>query len=368
MLEKGRISVAQFTILVFLVTTGDSILVLPSSVAAEAKNDSWISGICALGLGLLIIMLFYQVSKLFPDLTFVEYSEKIFGSFFGKSLAFFFLLYPFLSVALLLRELGDFLTTQILPNTPMEAITILFILFVIYGTRLGLETWIRAGQVFLPFFIVLVVVFFAFLAPQFDMKNLQPVMGDGIKPVIRGSIIFTAFPFMETLIVMIMIFPYVKINRQKDLRNAMLIGQTAGGILLIFMMLTSLLVFGGELVAHQQYPSYSLAKKLNIGKFLERVEAIIAILWMITIFIKSIFYFYSSTLGLAQLLKLNDYRPLTLPLGMILIVLSIEVAPNITYYNEFISKYWPLFDFTMSLVFIPIILLFGMLYLKNNQK
>ncbi|MGM7700370.1 GerAB/ArcD/ProY family transporter [Pseudalkalibacillus sp. Hm43] len=366
MLERGRISVAQFTILVFLVTTGDSILVLPSSIAGEAKNDAWLSGIFALGIGLLLVLLFYQVSKLFPDLTFVEYSDRIFGSFLGKILAGLFLLYPFLSVALLLRELGDFLTTQILPHTPMEAITILFMVFVIYGTRLGLETWVRAGQVFLPFFLLLVALFFAFLTPQFQLDNIKPILGDGLKPMLRGSLTFTAFPFMETLIVLIMIFPYVKVKKQIDLRNAMLLAQTAGGALLIFMMLTALLVFGGELVAHQQYPSYSLAKKINIGKFLERIEAIIAILWLITIFIKATFYFYSSTLGLAQLLKLQDYRPLTFPLGMLAIVLSLEVSPSITYYNEVISKYWPLLDFTISLIFIPLILLAGLFYLKNN--
>ncbi|MGP4079487.1 GerAB/ArcD/ProY family transporter [Pseudalkalibacillus sp. R45] len=367
MIEKGKISVAQFALLIFMVTVGDSILVLPGSVAVEAKQDSWISGIFAMIVGMGLVMLFYQVSKLFPNQTFVEYSEILFGKFLGRIIALFFIFYPFLSVALLLRELGDFLTTQILPNTPIEAITTLFIVFVIYGSRLGLENWIRTVQILFPYFIFLAVLFFIFLFPLFNFENIQPVLGDGIKPMLRGSLTFIAFPYMETLIVLLMFFPYVNIKKSKELRNAMFISQFSGGLLLMLLMLCSVLVFGGELVAHQQYPTYALAKKISIGEFLERIEAIIAILWLITIFIKSTYYFYASALGLAQLFKLKDYRPLTFPMGLVLIVLSLSVSPSLVYYNEAIGQYWPMYDFSISLLFIPLILILGWLKKRKSK-
>lgn len=55
MLENGKISIRQFTILVILFTVGGSILIVPSGLASEAKQDGWIAGLLALGIGLLII-------------------------------------------------------------------------------------------------------------------------------------------------------------------------------------------------------------------------------------------------------------------------------------------------------------------------
>ncbi|UPG63739.1 hypothetical protein [Metabacillus endolithicus] len=54
------------------------------------------------------------------------------------------------------------------------------------------------------------------------------------------------------------------------------------------------------------------------------------------------------------MLNLKDYRPVVYPLGMILIVLSISIAPNIVYINE-MSSIWPFFDFTIG-VFLPLLL------------
>ncbi|MBO1511250.1 GerAB/ArcD/ProY family transporter [Metabacillus bambusae] len=42
MLDKGKISVHQFTVLFILFTIGSGILVLPSLLAAELNQNAWI--------------------------------------------------------------------------------------------------------------------------------------------------------------------------------------------------------------------------------------------------------------------------------------------------------------------------------------
>lgn len=48
MLEKGKISVNQFTTFVITFTIGSSILVAPSGLAHDAKQDGWIAETMAL--------------------------------------------------------------------------------------------------------------------------------------------------------------------------------------------------------------------------------------------------------------------------------------------------------------------------------
>lgn len=353
MLEKGKISVRQFTILVTLITIGDAILVLPSIAAFEAKQDAWISAMIGLAIGLLIVYLFTIVGRLYPGMTLIEYNEKILGTWFGIAASLLFLAYPFLSIAAHLRELSDFMTTHIMQETPVQAIGILFLGIIVMGVRLGLETLARAAEILFPCIILFFLMFVLFLSPQADINNMLPVFVDGIKPVIRGSIASIAFPFAE-LVVFLMVFPYV--NQTSRIRRSFLLGALLGGIILITIIAMSILVLGADLVARNLYPSFSLAKKISIGRFLERVEAIMAIMWFITTYFKITLYFYTFSLGFAQVLRLREYRLLTLPSGMVLLVLSIVIAPNITYYNVAISAYWPLIDCTYSII-LPLLLL-----------
>jgi spore germination protein KB len=343
MLENGKIGVNQFTVLVMIFTIGSSILVAPSGLASEAKQDAWLAAILGVGGGLLFVWLYITLGNLYPEYNLIEYSEKILGRWLGKMVSLFFISYFFILSAFLLREIGDFMTTQIMPETPIQAIHILFLSIVIMGARLGLETLTRASEILLPWVIMLFLFLVIFLFPQFETTKIQPILAEGVKPVLRSTFTFLGLPFLE-LVVFLMIFPYV--NRTKKAGKAFLVGTLLGGVVIIIITALSIFVLGADFTARNSYPSYVLAKKINVGDFLERLEAIVAGIWFITIFFKLTICFYATALGLTQTLKLQDYRPLLLPLGVLLIVLSLVVSPNFTYFHTFIATIWTPYSLT----------------------
>jgi spore germination protein KB len=353
MQENGRISLRQFSILVILFTVGDSILVLPSAVAFEAKVDAWISTITGVGFGLLVICLFTVIARLNPEMNLVEYNNKILGKTLGTVLSLLFVVYFLLNAAANVREIGDFMTTQSMPETPIQAIHIVFLCIVVMAVRLGLETFARAGEIFFPGFVLFFTLFVLFLLPQVHFENIQPVFGEGFIPILRGSITSSTFSTVQ-LVVFLMIMPYV--NQPKHILKSFTIGALIGGIALILLILLSILVLGADATASNMYPSYALAKKISIGKFLERIEAILSLMWFVTIFFKIIMFFYGFTLGLSQVFKLKEYKVLTLPCAVLVMVLSLCIAPNITYYNNVIIWYWPFLDLTYSVLFPSLLL------------
>jgi len=133
-------------------------------------------------------------------------------------------------------------------------------------------------------------------------------------------------------------------------------GALLGSLALFLMIILTILVLGVDATANSMYPSYYLAKKISIGKFLERIEAILSLMWFVTVFFKIILFFYGFLLGLSQLLKLREYNLLALPSAMLLMVLTIIISPNTTFYHEVITWYWPFFDLTFSVLF-PLLLL-----------
>lgn len=333
MIEKGKISVRQFMILVLFYTIGTTILVIPSILASNAKQDVWIAGFIGLGFGLLVIPLYFSIASKYPGKNFAEILELTLGKWIGKVVSVFYLVtFVFLLCVFVLRDIGDFMVTVMMVETPNQAIHISFLVIVIFSVRLGLETFARAGELFLPWVIMLYIVMVATIAPQVDLRYAQPIFEQGIKPILNSSFSFLTFPFLE-MIIFLMIIPYV--NKPSETRKGLMIGITIGGVSLIIIAMLSILVVGVEETAESIYSSYDLAKQINLGGFFQRVEAMMAFIWFTTVFMKLTILTYVFSLGIAQTFGLDDYKPLTLPIGLLMYVLANNIFPNISFLIEF---------------------------------
>ncbi|ASS96718.1 GerAB/ArcD/ProY family transporter [Peribacillus simplex] len=368
MVKDIKISARQFTILVILFSIGTTILVVPGSLAQEVKQDAWIAAVIGVGIGLLLVALCISLGRMFPTMTLVEINETIFGKWLGKAVSLTFVFFSLYASTELLFYVGNFLTTQIMPDTPIEAIHILFACILIMGIRLGLETLARTGEILFPFIVflfVILVVSVLLSSDQLKFENIQPVFETELKPMIRAVFLFTSV-FSLPLIILLMIFP-VSVNQPKVAEKNFFIGILIAGISLIILIALTILILGAENSARQMYPSYALARKLNVGNFLQRIEAIMAIIWLFTIYFKMALYLYASVIGLAQTLKMNNYRPLTLPLVMIVVSLSLIIHPNVAHSTTFDKEVWPLYVSTYGLV-LPLLLLAVNAFRKKNKK
>ncbi|MBB3110746.1 spore germination protein KB [Paenibacillus phyllosphaerae] len=365
-MERGRISAQQLMIMMVLFVLGDTILVLPGSTAMLAGKDAWISGLLTVAAGLGLIWFYAAFQKRFPAMTLVDVSVNLLGRWLGGAVSFFFLFgYLLLLAASMLRVLGDFMTTHVLPNTPVQFIYLLFLVISVKAVRSGLETIARTAEIVFPWVVMLITLLIMFVVPQSRLYHIEPVMAEGIKPILAGMYIFLAYAFMEP-VAFYMVMPFVRLRQGKGLRKPLLLGSGMGGLILVVIIFFCLTVFGPVITRESIYPSYLLAKKIELGEFLQRIEVIMAITWLFTLFFKLIISFYGTCLGAAQLFKLKDYRLLTLPLAMILMVLPDLLAPSVIGISE-IGQVYPLFDWTFS-VGLPLCLLLVQLVRQKMKR
>ncbi|MBW7453532.1 endospore germination permease [Paenibacillus sepulcri] len=364
MREHGKISIQQITILVIFTTIGDSILFLPSMMTTAAKQDSWLSVLLGIPIGLFILWLMLRLSRMEARSTLFQMNQKLLGQFFGGILSVLFLMFFLVLTSGMLREISDFITTIILPQTPLYVIHFMMIIVMLFGIKLGLEPLARASEIFFPWFLLFFFSLVLLLLPQIQLTNMLPILGSGIGPVLHGMLYSVAFPFSE-LLVFLVIIPYV--NEGTHLQRDLLLGSLFGGMIIFILVLLSTLVLGPTMTSFHIYPSYSLAKKISIGHFLERLEAMLAIIWIFSIFFKTVLYYYATVLGTAQLFRLKDYRMLAAPIGFILFGLAFYFSPNYSYLTEITAKYWPFWDYTY-IAAIVLLLLVSYLVKKNKQK
>ncbi|WP_052500276.1 GerAB/ArcD/ProY family transporter [Priestia megaterium] len=361
MIEKGKISAFQMTFLILPPIISTAILTIPNVTGKHAHQDMWISPIWASFNGFLTAFIVYELHKIYPKETIIQYSQRIVGKIIGKVLGFVFLFYFLYVSSLIDREYADFIITSFLPRTPMAVILGSMVLICAFAVRGGLEVVARAAQIFVPVYM-LTLVLLILLIPDLQPTNIFPIMEHGIRPSIRGAVQPSLW-FGQVFLISMML-PFL-IDREKGRKYSMI---TVGFcmIAMIYINIVSLLLFG-ESVTTYAYPVFTAFRYISIATFFEHLEVFVIIIWVLGVFIKLSIFYYVLCLGTAQWLRLSDYRPLVFPLGFMIILFGIWVSPSMQEISKFIETIIPFVESSLF-TFIPIILLFIAIVQKKRKS
>jgi hypothetical protein len=107
-----------------------------------------------------------------------------------------------------------------------------------------------------------------------------------------------------------------------------------GASMIILIVVCSIGIFGFEQASNMTNPGLEIARYIHIGDYFERME----ILWMITAIGAGIITATNSlwifSVGLAQIVELDTYKPLVYPAALISFILCLTSFPdNISYLN-----------------------------------
>ncbi|REE89024.1 spore germination protein KB [Paenibacillus taihuensis] len=345
MAENGKISGLQLMVLTFLYTIGTTVLVIPAGLAATAKQDAWLGAIAGVLIGTVVIGLYMGLLTVYPGLSFVNICRSALGKWVGTALGVIYMCYAFIGASTVLFYVGNFFKTQFIPHTPLWCTIMLFAVVVAMGARLGLETIARASELMLPWFLMLFVLLVLTLVPAAKSANVLPVFEVGWKPIFSAGLSFAGTAYMP-MVFLFSVLPHVKAPEKTKI--GMYVSALLGGVCVILVTLFCILILGPNITGRSMYPSYALVKKINIGNFLQRVEAILAGLWFITTYVKTTFYYYAGVRSLSEILGLKQYKVVTLPCAMAVVVFSLVVYPDVVY-----MQYWD------SIIFPPYIILLG---------
>lgn len=350
-----KISLRQISILTALYTIGSAILIVPSGLASIAKQDAWIACLVGAGLGFIILAVQMQLFRKHPEVNLMQWAEKLFGKWIGKMVSFLLLLTLFLGgPATVLHEIGIFMTVQMLPETPIQAIIFLFGALAVLGVRLGLEVLARAAEILFPWFLLLFLSMSVLLLSEIRWEYAGPILESGVSPIFPAAFSFISIAFLPHIVLMI-IFPGAA-NRPAETYKAVYIGSIIGAGVLFVIIALSILVLGPDITARNMYPSYMLAKKINIGNFLQRIEAAMAVMWFITLFFRISLYFYAIAIGISQIFNIKNYQPLVMPLGWVLAAVSVFIYPNVPFKLQWDATIWVPYTITVGFLF-PLVLL-----------
>jgi len=335
-LEKGKISNFQLSVLIVGFVFGSSVIISPGG---GAGHDAWIAVALGVMEGLLIAWIFTALARQFKDKTIIEITSLVYGKILGKCISVLFIWYLFHLGALVLNNYSRFFNLQIYLATP-KTITLLLLMLVCASTvGRGIEVIARLSLILVAITSLVAVADTLLLIPHMDLNNLMPILDVPIGQLLWASHGAASFPFAET-VAFLMVLAFI--DKPEKGPAAVSRGILIGGFFMTMVVARNTAALG-QMISITNYPTYIAAQVIDIGDILTRVEVLVAINLITMGFIKISVLLYGTVLGLAQVFNLRSYRPIILPVGILMVILALTNVGNTLEMLDFTNKGYPIY-------------------------
>ncbi|WP_017149838.1 spore germination protein [Bacillus bingmayongensis] len=298
---QDRITTSQAVVIVVNFILGTGILTLPRASVEKVKTpDVWISvilgGIIAMVAGVIMV----KLSQQFPEKTFYQYSQEVVGKWIGRLFSLLVVCYFLATSGFQIRSMAEVISLFLLEGTPTWAIIIPFMWIGLYLIMSGINSIARMFEIIFPITVFIFLLISLMSLGIFEIDNLRPVLGLGVKPVLNG-IKMTALAYTGPEIMLILL---VFMEQPNKAVKVILVGIS---IPLIFYVITVVMVIGAlsvDGVVMRTWPTIDLMRSFEIsGLIFERFESLLLVIWIMQIFATYTISYYAAALGLAQLFK-----------------------------------------------------------------
>lgn len=347
---REQIGPGMLSALMFGFLAGSSLL-LP--LGAEAKRASWLAVAIGGIAGMAVAWVYTALALRFPNQSLTEYSKRILGKWLGGLVGLLYIWYSVHLGALVLRNFGEFVVLTILPATPISVPMLCLAAVAAYGARHGLEVLGRTSQIIASVVIFQVSLITALLLKEIRPERLLPILDPGPLPLLRGAFGSLSFPFGEAVLFAL----FLQLVRPvKRTRPAVLGALLAGTLFLTMVQLRNVSVISADLLASDRFPTIGVVRQIDVADFLTRLDAMVVGNWIATGFLKTAVCLLAAARGVSDWAGLKEYRPMVLPLGCIMVVLSITLYDNVSEMGSFAATIWPVYSVPFQIL-MPLLLL-----------
>ena len=264
-----------------------------SVILSITNKDSWICFLLGTLIGICFIYAISKIKEKMLNLTMKEYLQN--HKILKYIILILFFCFNIFMMSQLLFILETFASSFFLINSPTFFI-LLPILFLIYRITIkGWSTIGRIAEIFMPISLIIVILSIAILTPYGTTDKFLPIMTQNTFQMIRSTFMvafYTTAPFLLLL--------NVPMQDHKLIRKYLF-----GTITIILIGILIIAVLGPNLIQIYRYPEYMILKKIKVFQFLEKIENIISITWILDVFMTLSIIAYNLRLTLPK--KRNSF-------------------------------------------------------------
>ncbi|NLI68668.1 MAG: GerAB/ArcD/ProY family transporter [Bacilli bacterium] len=329
-----KVTPFELAILLVHAQIGVDMIALVNRLNMQTNYDGWISVLLAGVVVQILILLFGLLIKRFPNQTYFEMLEIVYGKWIGKFIIAMYCVFFTVLCSSLFAKYTIVLKSWMMPLTPKWILALLLTLICIY---LAVENI----QVISRFFFLatsVILLFFGFVIYSLKSGNIYhilPIGNAGLANILKG--IYTSVISFQGFEYFLYIAPFVVGNRKQIIKTASFTNVFVT-LFYAFVVFTCNLFFSPEEMKLIPEPIFYLIKSFTFN-MIERPDLIFTSLWIVLVVTSIVFLLYVSSNGLKLLFKAKKRTIFVIMIAMASYVMSLLLygEQRIDFLSKFIK-------------------------------
>ena len=352
-LELGALTITELICLNF----GININILKST-----GTNSWLVVILAYLIGIIPLSLLIYISNYEKELTLKEKINKLFGKYIGTFINIIISIILFIIGITILYNINSFTTSQFLYRTPIIISTTLLVILIVYNTNKGLNSISRMSQLLIIISFILFLTTFFSLTKDTNLNNFLPLFKSNTSNILKNSIKISIINILP--LITILCIPKDRLIKEKLYNKTIIISYIIGFISLMIIVINTYGVLGEYLANIFEYPEYMLLKKIKLFGFLERIENVVSVKWIITSYIYLTIILYNIGSNIINPPN-KSFKNTNIIIGILFILSTNLLFKNNASFNQYINNIFP---YIVSILLIIYILLTIKIFISKKKS
>lgn len=358
-MKYEKISYVEALALIIIVIINKVILILPREIISSTGSSAWLNVLYISIIAVLIVWFIAHLFKKFQGCDILDVSEYLGGhtlkTIIGLLYIFLLIIVPIFTI----KNFVEMLKIIYFRTSPLLYILLFFIVSTTIANRFSLKVLVKANMFFMTLTFLGIAVILVSSIKDFSMERIFPLLGYGYKETfftgLSNLFSFSAIGYLFLLSPLL--------DKPAEFKKISILSITISGIYLFLTVTCILLSLSFTFKADESFPLYLLTRNFTYGRFVQRVDAVFILMWIISIIIYTSFAIYFIIYLIQKLTKINDTRSLNYTVN--LLILAILLIPvSLATFTEIVGT---VFKFaTLAILFGASILILIFANLKHK--
>lgn len=325
----GHAGYTEMATIVAISIASSIFLGYPQTLLGHGATAAWMIPILSLAPAALGWWAITSMLRLYPGLSLTVIYERVLGPWLGTAVNVAWVALWWLILGTTLREFADTVATAVLPTTPVSVISVMFMLTAAYAAFHGIEALSRSAWILLPWLLLPTIALLLATFAWWDFSHLTPLGGTGPGPLAVWGVLksgnYGELALLGTIAPMI--------RRPQHVRPIGFKALFGAGAITVVMVLIYQLAWSVSSAIRTPFPFVKLARLAYLGRFVQRIEALFILVWVVVGVLIGAFAVYAISIAIAQMLRLPTYRPLLPAQGVLIFALMFLADQLVTARN-----------------------------------
>ncbi len=346
-----KISSLEYNTLLWFLTRATFIEITAEILLNKANQDSWISILISIFLGLIPFFLFSYLTNKYPNKNIIQINQEKLGKL-GTLLNLILIATTLIFTICSFWIVTNFISSQYLYKTSKTILTIILILPVIYTINKKLHVFTKVSLIMFYTSIFFIIIILSGLVGNININNIKPILNNPSNNILYGTFCFIGFNILPLFL--LNIIPKNQIKNYSPKKS--FIFYLISTISLLNVMFLTISIFGIHLSKLYNYPSFHLLKRVSVLDIIDRVESILSLEWFLALFIQIVISLYFIKKAIEETFQTKEKTNniiITIVCLIIALLSSIIFKTNGTEINYFENKL--IYLLYISYLIIPLI-------------